>query len=472
MKFLKWPLIGVAVFALVWTVTLLVWRDTGHDPSTQDIVLYLMVLPVLLLVGYVLMQGILRGILTGGAAAAAAPAAGAGDEEATEAAPPPKLDAVFAIRTGALHSCHGRAAADLVQACLDGERPALDAVLRDDAGFPVLAARTPDLDAARWRAELKAVFAPNDQEAATWVAQAPDTTLRAMQAFDSVLTSLRRELDTALAPCDDEQAAPATPPSIRVSVLADAQWAESDLAWLGRYADAVLNTDSTSLPPPAEVVRLAPGDSVAAWIERAGRAEQGVPDFWLVMACGSAVGAETVDRWARSKVLYGPDRADGLVPGEMAAGMLLSRLPAPDQNADVSWPCLGGARNVRRESLTEERGKLSADAVTAATDAVLADFHVTPADVGFVITDADHRTSRAGEAGMFLTAHLPDLAIDRQAVMLGQACGYLGVAGEVAGLVVAAHLSQEDKRAVLLLGLSDPWWRSAALILPAPGQAA
>jgi hypothetical protein len=63
-----------AVFITVWVIVVVYWNFTARMPSTSDILLYLIVLPLALVVFYV----VLRRIFTGAPTAAALPSAARG----------------------------------------------------------------------------------------------------------------------------------------------------------------------------------------------------------------------------------------------------------------------------------------------------------------------------------------------------------------------------------------------------------
>lgn len=485
----KSALLGLGMLALVWAAVVLNWYWRAHEPSPTDVVLGLLVLPALLAGAYVVLKLVLASLLRPAAgiapqAAAAEDGAAPAGAAAQPAGPPQRM--WLGVLAGSVRMPAG-GAAELLQACADGLRPALDDRLRDGEGFPVVAARVPALDgmdALEWWDGTGLDAAVADGRA--WVARLPAARVRELRLLAEVLAEsaagLERLLgqahaasagDAARQPAPDAALAPW--PRVQVALLWDAPWPQEDgamllawaQAWLAQCAPALrfevmqagaqpLPAARPGLPWPDALLEIPPGTADG---------ENPPAELWLLAGARSLVDQAEVDAMAASGRLYGPKRREGLIAGEGAAALALVRAHPqhPPAFVDASQaPVLAGmavapARQGKPGSLL---GPLAAE--------VLAGCAQEPASIAKVSSDADHRPGLALEMGMLLSQHFPELALDGDCALLGQPCGHTGGAAALASLVLAAEQAATEQRGALALTLAGERWLGAALLMP-PG---
>ncbi|KAF1022027.1 MAG: hypothetical protein GAK30_01367 [Paracidovorax wautersii] len=483
-------LLVLGVIVLTWGAVVSHWLWRAHEPTSTDLVLGLLVLPALLVGGYVVFKLVLGSLLRPASAPAAqqpgGEAAVAGD--APQAARP-RLR--LSVLGGSVCVAPG-GASELLQACADGERPALDERLRDADGFPVMAARVAavdGMDAREWWDSTGLEAALPQGEA--WVTSLPTARVREVRLLADVpveaATGVERQLVQAAAAAADD-AAPAAPssttaaarrptpgwPRVQVALLMGEAWPEDAQIPLNAWAQAWL----AQAAPALQFDVQAPGPLLAgaqpgvSWPEAlfeipAGQASgsEGLPaELWLLAAAHSAVDQAEVDRLAAIGQLYGPRRRDGLIVGEGAAALSLLRFhperPAAFLAADA-LPALAGM------AVRPAAPGAAAERTGAMVTQVLAACGVTPDAVGKVLSDTDHRSSPALEVGMLLSQHFPDLTLEKDCAMVGQPSGHTGGVAALASLALAAEHAVQEQRGAMAVVVAEERWRGAALLMPA-----
>lgn len=482
MIWLRNAALTTTAFGGSWGGAIWFWRETNRMPDTGDLVLYMLVLPVLLLTAWWLGRKLwTRARLPAVAAAGAATSAAA-----TEAAPPP-LAPGLSIAASAVRAPHGGTVAELREALAGGQaRPSLDQELADDDGYPIMTARLADAGADLARQELSRwlgtqTLADPQFDAGQWRA------LAAGAAVASELTAqlaLHQHLQPWLAQREERRhnrrppdaVAVAEPPMLQLLALWPAEWRpqQRDAAqlWLRQVV-----TDS-GWPPE----RLAPpatpspdqhhaddaGQLLAALLKRAGDARH--PNVAIVLAAGSQLGEADIQRLTRQATLFTAANAQGEVPGEGAAGLLL---------ADAAQAQLisaeGAGRTNTLQAVVNGRRADSADHVKRDTDASLADLagqalrdgRTDAAHVALVAADTGHRTSRVMELMRLVTAAAPQLDPGADVIGVGASCGSCGAVTWMTALAIADAEARDRAGPVLCISNEDPYRRCAALITPA-----
>src|SRR5471032_827957 len=147
---LKNLMMAILAFGASWLGAVWYWRANNRVPATDDLVLYLLVLPLALLAVFWLGQKIYR--------AASAPAAGAatGDAAAQNETPAePTRGPSLSLVAAAMRAPHGVSPSELSATLADDSpRPELDPELIDAYGYPIMSARIADLDTEALRAEM------------------------------------------------------------------------------------------------------------------------------------------------------------------------------------------------------------------------------------------------------------------------------------------------------------------------------
>lgn len=506
---LVWKILALllVVTALVWLTTLWRWESVDHDPSSTDLLLNLVLLPLGLAAGLVLVVWAVRRLRRYAMAPSLAAAGSASADAAGTAAvlAPERLRAK--LLASALQVRAGGSWQSAARAIGSGDcKPTLDPNITDDYGVGVFTAPMDDLDTEALAAALAAKLATLSQAAPeAWAGyETPPEVLRALTLMQDTLTELREVLDAqwpALAP------RPATAPplrgasaalpaevSLRVGIPASwpaatqklaTAWIEAQLQPLLDAAQAAALGDGLGAAPalrPVLHAHVHAMDSAEAFWQLGEQQmqpwlRQKQAGLLLLLAADSAISADAVGRLAAQGDLFSGANARGRVPGEGAAAVLLATpdWPSPAATPGAPPPLLAwlhSARLLRRDKSADASGRVSpAVLLHVATDAVEASGWGA-ASIGHLTTDADHRASRAGELFETVQTLLPDLDPTEQVLRLGVGCGDLGLARLLACVGLAARQVNESQKTALVLGTFPAFERCAVLLTataePAP----
>lgn len=481
---LRTAALAAGVLLACWVTVVLHWRSGGIEPTAGHIVLYLVLLPLAVLALVLLLRLAWRRFR--GARAAAPPVVGiaamADGEAPVDSGPQP--DRVLHLLAGAVWLRAGDQPLAVAQALAQPQRPPLHATLKDALGLPVFAAEVADADPAMIVPALESVLAAAGTHEPVERLFGEEA-LRALALLDPVAEEL---LYTALpAPSDSDVAEPehgglhphamhhsrsarAAAPGpraavLQVRVLLPAQWpAQARTAcvdWLQRKALAIgfdagaLTVEAMPVASAAEAWRLL--DPATGVVHDDG-------DRHLLLAAHSLVGEAAVARLDAARELLADGHPEGRIPGEGAAGVLLSASEVAAYDAPpirlhrVLHGRAGHGRAASREAATLLQAAL--DTAGHAVD-----------DIALVFSDADHRPSRSIEVAGAIAAALPQIEPVDHARHLGLACGDLGAVAPLALLATAAAQAGADHTPVLALSLADRAARSAFVLSPQPAPA-
>jgi hypothetical protein len=398
--------------------------------------------------------GLVRGWFRGARPAATPDAAAPLQPAPVQGAVAPPL----AILAAALRAPHGASPAELSAAIIGREVHAdLDPDLLDDDGFPVMAARSGEAVDAALREEIAAWLSREVQPAP----QLGEAQWRALTLAAAVVDELAGAASALLVPGD-------AAPMLRLVPVLPEQWQAGQqraaAMWLGhRVAQAGWPADHIALAPADESQ-----DSLAAVLGRLARAAD-APDAPLVaiaVACASHIDDQAVADWASSGSLFTAARPQGLIPGEGAAGLLVTGLRQARAMDGAVVALLDAAGEARRAASADDArrtepnllGELARRALEPAT---------TLPEVAMIVADTGHRASRTLEL-MALAASMPQLDDALDVVRVGAALGSCGAVPFMAALALASHHARARNAPVLCISNEDPYRRCAALVRPAP----
>lgn len=498
----------VLIACLVWLGVLWHWQSSRHDMSTEDIVLYLGVLP-LGLFGFVLLA---RWAWRSAAARADDRAAQA--RSATGAAAPapeaPVLvdsarQATCQVLAAALSCAAASSARELLQAAQAGKpRPGLDRSLRRADGLPAITARVAAADEADITDALVAALTRLRLRRPEFAGREPGERLqRALGLLGPVLAEALSALapwaaqlggraaepaeteagpgGTATADTRSQVAAHATrraparpePPVVRVLVAwpegADEferelarQWLTDTLRGLsdGTVAEERWRVHAQAVGSGPEL--LLEADRLLQEQHRQGRA-----DLLLVAACHSDLDSHTVLRLDDAQALFGTVAPRGRVPGEGAAALVLAAANWPaDPMSDrppthLHRPAIG-----QRSKSIDAPGRTSSDVAVQLLQRALAAARLEAAEVPALATDADQHTPRGPELFGATLAELPHLDAAEDLRLAGPLCGHLGPCGALASVAMAVQHAADTGQPCLALSVGDPVWRAAAVARP------
>lgn len=467
MKFLRALLLVAMVLVVVWVCVVFWWQVAEVEPTGRQMLVWLGLLPLTLLAAWWLVRALLRRRRMqrqpDAPGVAAAPAVGVEPEHQQGASY--RLD-VFA------HAVHLPVAGDsatALDALAEGASPGLHPGLRDHAGLPIFAAWVHVLDAEPWRSRFAAEATVSDEQA------------RALALLEPVADALFADLAALLPPPDVvehkvvaglrrmEHAGLSS--RVRIRLLLSQAWPPALRQAVGDWLLAKAGADGLASVAMTDVEVTAVAGPTQAWrtLSAIGRAADGAGDWHVVLGCDSLLGERSVDALQAAGLLVGNRRPEGVIPGEGAAGLVLrhAAIALAANDADIpaaSMHTLAHSAAVPGgQSRAVARG--SADLMLRA----LALCQAEPGQVCAVISDADHRPSRALESASATALAFPDLEPAEQHLALGAACGHLGHVAPLALLAVASAKVQREAASVVVLGVGATDARTAVtLSVPGP----
>jgi len=454
----------VMVFIATWGATILYWRNSGTVPTGMQMLAYLGLLPV----GLSSAGFMLRGALQRGAASVLDKAAADDGKTATA-----KLDAgtpasvappSVALLAGTLRLGIDLDAPSLLAMAAVPPRPSLDGRFRDNYNLPVRMSAAKDLDefevvqvrqdgidtAAHERRAL-ALLRPVLEE----LLETVFTTLPEVVASEEVVVAgLRRR---------DEQRVENV---LTIELLVSGSWSDPLRHWAQEWLlDQARRSGLDARRFDVRITMLDGAREVWPHLQRmidALATDQ--PRWHLVLAASSSIDSAVVAAWQASGVLATSQNPDGRVPGEGAAGVLLSSPALAHEGAGRLWrPQLVRAEQIEGQRPAEQRRQLASLATN---------WHASlcqdPVQPQFVLHDADHRGDLMVDAAAIAATLAPDLDFSPQSLALAVSAGELGPVLPVAQLALAHAQLQRQAEPVLLLGVADNQQRLFGLVDPLP----
>lgn len=476
----------VGVTCLVWVAVLWQWQRTHRDMSMDDIVVYLVLLP-LVAIALVFMarwawrsvqarhaaqQAARQAAAAASGAGATATASGAGGAAAPAAGAVPQAEAAerqlaWPVWGVALQSPGGASAEELLSAAEAlAPRPALDDQLRDAEGAPLMCARIPDVQPDALRDAFEAQGGVPD-----------DAVMRAVAALQPVLSDILPALRTFV-PESPEAVDASTLPTLQCLLGVPASWSPDDRE---RVRAAVVGQLRDELPPawPRDAVRLAvcAEGGEAHWraaddlLVQAQRQQR--PVLVLALAAHSDLSDAAADRLAQARRLFHPGQCPkGHMPGEAAAAVLLATPsarppqappghPSPQALAWLHRPACG-----QRDKSVDAAGKVSSELLETLFEHACQAARSTPDQVAALVCDADQHSARGTELFGATLARLPQLDAAADLRLTGVVCGGAGAATPLVVLAAACAHARAIEHLVLAACVGDPHHRLVALARP------
>lgn len=433
-SWLRHLLLAMLVIAITWSAAVVYWRNSPGTPTPSDLIIVMLGLPLLLLGGLWYGKRLL---------APAAPAAADTPSPAPAAPTPAPQTPTMAILGASLRLPHAESAAELA-ACLErgNARATLDPELVGDDGYPIMSVRAKAADDADARDQVAAWTLRHAGNAG----QLQDEHLRALVLGGAVAQELGAlAVDDCIAPGQPApplQLALLAPPGwnaeVRRTALLYLRQALADAGWPEAAIDAQIADDASAVLPGG--ARHAP--------------------LTLLVACASHVGEYTVNDWSADLTLFSAAHQQGLIPGEGAAGVLLSNAP------DGRHPRVSGASALRESSADSER-RPDARLLVSLAKRVVQEAGLAVDSVTLVAADTGHRTARLLELVGLVRDGLPHLDSGSDVRALGASCGSCADAAFIAALALAAEQADTLHGPVLCVTNEDPFRRTVLLVRPA-----
>lgn len=443
---LKGGLLAALVVGVCWAVAIWYWRASGRIPTAVDMALFLLALPLALIMA----TGFVRASVTKPAPTTDSPA------------PPPPVKmqdarSPLAVLAAALRSPHGQAPEELAAAILASTaRPDLDPELVDDDGFPLMTMRSADATDESLQQEIIAWWTAND---------IPPPRLRDEQwRAITMATAVVGELASSAA--NDLMPAEGKPPMLRLVPLLPHNWSIDQRraagAWL-RHTAVQFGWPQGYMELVDEKAETAP---TAILSGLASPAVSGAPVAALMVACASNIGNETVAEWSANGALFTPLHPQGMIPGEGAAGLLLTDLQQARALDEVVFTLLYPVAEARRDVSADDTRRTDPKLLAELADRALASGDASLRDIAMLVADTGHRSNRVLELMGLASDAMPQLDGVADVVRAGAAGGTCDCVPFLTALALGRHHALEHSAPVLCISNEDPYQRCAVLIRP------
>ena len=488
-RLVKVALATLLIFALVWLAVIVHWQATTRQPSGADIVLSLVLLPIALAtLLFVSIWAFKRSRMP---TSGAVPAGGAAAQPAAAGSDLTRVP--LAIVASTIIGPAGHTAAELAAAFVDGKPLGLDAGLRDRDGFPIFAARAGIEPALieEWRASLAGrdgVIAIDDEIVRTLALAS--MAIAALLHELATLPDFVREADRRNE-AERRSLPQRVAPRWYVTLLLPPDWSDAlrtaASALLGARMEATL-AELALFAGPREIAAPLVRHGVETMtlvdglgVRLAADTQRDIPPgVALIVAAASHIGESTLDAWQARGMLFGAGTPQGLVPGECAAGVVMTPASAPSHQCGdgetapefLSTPARVRLHRVatgRRETPVDARGKAPADALDAVADRALSSAGLLVSEkVACIVADSGPHAPHVLELATLVSERFPDLDPLADNWAIGAIHGHTGAAGTLAALCVAHACAIERQAPVLVASTSDRFERAAAVLtLPA-----
>jgi len=476
-KWLKGGLWLLGVFAVVWLAVIIYWQSTTRLPSEIDLVLYLGVLPLAL---FGVVWGV-RSLAVAPPAKPVAPAPAPKADPAAVAAQAAKKTAeqertwTLGLVATALHTAQGASGAEvLAKLAEEGAiEQTLDAELTTPDGFPVFSARIADLDTT-----------PTQEALAQWQPLTPhaqvqwsDAQLRALHLASQAITELAlavvehpdiaqyAKAEALGRPNSEDAVVP-----LRLIFLWPSRWDAAHQAAANAWAKQLVVQSGwpqsrliMQPPQPAQQDPIALLDFVTVTAHRAK-----LPTVGILVACDSGIDQDYVDDLHANGQLYSGKNMQGLMPGEVAAGLLFADAQQCQKLGPGPFAHMRRASWASRDKSADARGRTSAELLGTVAELALETSGLAATDVKALCADHDHRPSRDVELAEMLNDKFPELIPSKDVLKVAQASGSMQQMNTTAALCVAHQYVMDKQAPVLCVSLHDALWRAAVVVGVAP----
>jgi hypothetical protein len=468
LKLVRLLFLALFATALVWAIVVWQWQTSHRAIDTQDIVLYLVLLPLVVVGGVLALRWAWRRAALAQAAKAAAAAAAPAATAA--AAPVAERQRVMQVLACGVVMPGASDASSALERIAEPPPVQLDPDFRDGDGLGVFTRRCAGVDGDM--AVRAAVLAE----------RAMEPVLQCLQQLAPQEEASPQHDDTQAHPTlvTRRRAAPAPKPPLHVLWGVDESHHAEQRAAISQRADALLQAWSLQLPAYEWQLDMAPVRSGVALLLQAERRlvmshRDGRDDRLVVIAAESLIDEALVDRLDAAGQLFTAQRAGGVMPGEAAAALLLAP-PLPDGANAAEL----GTASVQLHRLSAQRRDKSADApgriaATELSEAVRQAVEVSQhaADqLGAAVSDTDLQRSRTSEFFEALQQVAPQLSQMELCRCAGAATGSVGIAAAPLAVALAATHVQRHQAATLMLSHADPFDRLAAVLSAPAGRTA
>lgn len=185
----------------------------------------------------------------------------------------------------------------------------------------------------------------------------------------------------------------------------------------------------------------------------------------IVIACESNIDQETIDTWGANKTLFTPTQPQGLVPGEGAAGLLMTALDYAQSLPESTFTLLDPLHESRLPPTADENRRPDATLLNSLVQQACKDLDLV--NVGMIAADAGQRRYRVRELMAVASSMFPHLDDTIDVACVGIGSGRCGAVPSVTALALAQHQAAACGAPVLYIINEEPHACYAALVRPA-----
>jgi hypothetical protein len=450
-NWLKFGFVAALVFFTCWGGAISYWRRPGHNPATGDLIFYLLGLPSALLLIFFVGYKLITQRKTAEAPATVSTAAKAN----------PALPQVssLAIMAASVRLPHGTSPEELAAAIAnDKARADLDKELVDDDGFPILSVRSSEAQDEALQEEITEWLALNGMAEVSF----SDEQWRALTLASAVASELAGQAASFLLPQARD------PLVLELVPVLPVEWDEARRqvvnAWLKHLAGQG-GWPANEIIVPKDLVdlnRLMPATIFSSLGNKAGIGN--APSITMVVACASYIGDGAVSRWAAENSLFTSSHPRGQIPGEGAAGLLVTNLEYAQSIEGATFALLEAIEEGRHETSIDESRRIDSSLLGNLVERSLKRGDIAFGDVDMVIADTSLRSNRVQELMGHTTAAMPHLDGKDDVLRVGAACGTCGAVPFFTALALGRHYVLEHNAKVLCIGNEDAFQRCAMLM--------
>lgn len=364
----------------------------------------------------------------------------------------------LALLAAALRAPHGASPEELAAAIAIGKaRPDLDPELVDSDGFPVMSARCLDADDDSTKEDITtwlvlSGLAELDWEVAQW---------RALILCTFVVRDLAAEGLAQL------MLGEGAPPQLRLLPILPLVWTDEQRHTAGLWFKYVV----VQFGWPAEhlVTINVPSEVTPVMAFGMCAADSRLPHtqtIHMLVACDSHIDKATVDQWSADGTLATPTRSQGRIPGEGAAGLLLSSLAHAQQVTDNMFAQLYPLGQTRRDVAIDSAKRAETQRIADLAQSTVESSAREMAEISYLAADTGQHPGRALELMTFASSALPQLDTTTDIAQAGVGTGSCGAVPWMCALALARHAALLNNAPALFTTNSDPFVCSMALVSP------
>ncbi|MFA5983588.1 MAG: hypothetical protein WC782_06200 [Methylococcaceae bacterium] len=473
-SWLRNSLIVGGTFAVVWIATVYSWRAGNRLPSTIDVAENFLVIPLALLASFWLLahagQLVFQKFTLSKAKASNGATSAVEYANAGKAAQEQYLS--LAIMATAVRTLHGDTTEELLENLIQQAGSfELDTELVDSNGFAILSGRIKNVDASL-----------ADNPFIIWEAaqQYPDLLwseeqLRSIMLATEVLVELGQyvsqhaELETYQAIATAKRK-PEFLPILEVVILLPASWRNEQVKAVQDFFAHCLERQgwpATRIHTKSICISDLSASFTAIDKLMLEPFCQPGTSFSLVIACDSNLGNKTLETWESLGKLSNSPTQVAYIPGEGAAGLLLSDQEHAKAFSQENKACIYRVAQGRHEQSTEHKSRITDQLMANLVQDALSASLLQAENISLILSDTDHQVGRLIELMAIGSKQFTELDPNGQFIKVTHACGNMGGVASLTAIALAyQHVINHAEPALCLSNL-DKQTRAAVIVGPA-----